>query len=397
MPEKGANAMPEIDMLKKRIAELERENLRLRTGAAVTIAAGGVTRSDATAASMTVAGIEEMVLLVAADGTFSYVNGPMGKLLGMTDRKAVLGRPLAHWDRIPGAEGVLSSLNDMAREGEGFFTIEPPLADFPQERLPDPDAKRPNGPIYLRLTAFRAGEKIQISIQETTRLRWLERSFSRYLPQKVIEQLQFMSHEEIMRPQRATLTLLFADLRGFTAVAEQLDPGQVSGILSSFLGEMTAVINELDGTVSQFVGDEVFAIFGAPQKQPDHALRALIAAVRMLESHERWRRERTAKGLPAPLVGIGIDTGDVVIGNIGTLERSEYTAVGNAVNLASRLCSGAPGGFIYTTPETYEAASQAFTLYHGPIPVPRLNFDQMGEMSFKNVSRPVKVLSVRSG
>lgn len=397
MPEKGANAMPEIDMLKKRIAELERENLRLRTGAAVTIAAGGVTRSDATAASMTVAGIEEMVLLVAADGTFSYVNGPMGKLLGMTDRKAVLGRPLAHWDRIPGAEGVLSSLNDMAREGEGFFTIEPPLADFPQDRLPDPDAKRPNGPIYLRLTAFRAGEKIQISIQETTRLRWLERSFSRYLPQKVIEQLQFMSHEEIMRPQRATLTLLFADLRGFTAVAEHLDPGQVSGILSSFLGEMTAVINELDGTVSQFVGDEVFAIFGAPQKQPDHALRALIAAVRMLESHERWRRERTAKGLPAPLVGIGIDTGDVVIGNIGTLERSEYTAVGNAVNLASRLCSGAPGGFIYTTPETYEAASRAYNLYHGPIPVPRLSFDQMGEMSFKNVSRPVNVLSVRCG
>ncbi|HNT26789.1 MAG TPA: adenylate/guanylate cyclase domain-containing protein [bacterium] len=389
--------MTEIETLKKRIAELEDENLRLKAGAGMTFLAGSVVRTDTKTSNMTVAGIEEMVLLISRDNSLSYVNGPMGKLLGMTDRKSVLGRPLAEWDRLPGAEGTLLSLVNMAREGDGALTVEPPLNHFPVERLPDPAAARPAGPIFLRITAFRTGDKVQISIQETTRLKWLEKTFSRYLPKKIIEQLQFVSDDEVMRPQRANVTMLFADLRGFTAISERISPEDVSRIVSSFLGEMVAVINEMDGTVDKFVGDEIVAMFGAPQKQPDHAVRALIAATRMMERHTRWMATQTAKGEPAPQAGIGIATGDVVIGNIGTEDRSDFTAIGHAVNLASRLCGSAPGGMIYTVPETYAAASAAMKLYLGPIPLPKIGFDPVGDLTFKNVSKPVKVLSVRVG
>lgn len=389
--------MTEIETLKKRVAELEEENLRLKAGAGMTFLAGSVVRTDAKTSNMTVAGIEEMVLLISRDGTLSYVNGPMGKLLGMTDRKSVLGKPFAEWDRLPGAEGTLSSLVNMARESEGALTIEPALPKFPIDRLPDTTVARPSGPIFLRITAFRTGEKVQISIQETTRIKWLEKTFSRYLPQKIIERLQFMPDDEVMKPQRNNVTMLFADLRGFTAISEKISPEDVSRIVSSFLGEMVAVVNEMDGTVDKFVGDEIVAMFGAPQKQPDHAVRALIAAVRMMERHNRWMMSQKEKGAPAPQAGIGIATGDVVVGNIGTEDRSDFTAIGHAVNLASRLCGSAPGGMIYTVPETYAAASAAMKLYLGPIPLPKIGFDPVGDLSFKNVSKPVKVLSVRVG
>lgn len=388
--------MSELESLKRRIAELENENTRLKQqGAGMTFFAGSVVRTDAKTSSMTVAGIEEMVLLVSADNSLSYVNGPMGKLLGMCDRKAMLGKSLLEWDNIPGAEGTISSLVGMARDGDGALSIEPALKDFPVDRLPDTHAERPAGPIYLRFTAFQAGEKVQISIQETTRLKWMEKTFSRYLPKSIIEKLLFMPDDEIMKPLRANVTILFADLRGFTAMSEKLSPEDVSKTVSSFLGEMVAVINEMDGTVDKFVGDEIVALFGAPQKQPDHAVRALVASVRMIERHKKWCVSQEQKGLPAPLVGIGVATGDVVIGNIGTEERSDYTAIGHAVNLASRLCGKAPGGIIYTVTETYNAAANTMKLYTGNVPMPKIGFDQVGDLQFKNVSKPVKVLSVR--
>ncbi len=382
-----------IEVLKARVAELEREIEDLRFGSP-TLFAGSITRGAAHKTNFTLAGIEEMILLVSPDGSMGYLNGPMARLLAIPERRAVLGEKLQNFDTIPGAEGILTSLLAMARQSEGSITVEPSILGLPDDRLPESGPKRPAGPVFLRFTAQHAGDNIQIAAQEITRLKWLEKTFSRYVPQQIIERLQFIADKDIMAPERRRATVLFADLRGFTALSERLDPQQVQQMLCGFLGRMVDAVNEMEGTVDKFAGDEIMAIFNAPQEQPDHALRALIAASRMLELHAQWQAEMREKGFPAPDVGIGLASGDVVVGNIGTETRSDYTAVGFPTNLAHRLCSNAPGGCIYTIYDTYEAAANAIKANINQLKVPHLSFERAGEMEFKNVSKPVKVIQV---
>jgi len=384
------------ESLIERIEELEQEIDRLKSGCGgMTVFAGAVQKLENRSATMTVAGIEEMILLISEDSRIGYMNGLMAEFLAIEDRKASFGKPISIYDVIPGAEGVFSTLSSMSGEEDEVVSVEPHLDNFPLERLPDKDSKRPAGPIILKFIASKAGEKIQITVQEVTKLRWLEKTFSRYVPNEVIEKLQFVSDKDFMKPERKEVTLLFADLRGFTAMSEPLDPADVARILSSFFEGVIDTLIETEGTIDKFVGDEIMAIFGAPQDQSDHALRALVAALKIQKKHKIWQEEQQKKGEPAPALGIGIATGNVVIGNIGTKERSDYTAIGHTVNLAARLCGKAPGGLIYTVYETYRAASEVFKEDDEHIEAPPISFEVAGEMNFKNVSEPVKVINVK--
>lgn len=157
---------------------------------------------------------------------------------------------------------------------------------------------------------------------------------------------------------RMEVTILFADLRDFTALSERLESDEVVALLNEFFSAMTEEILEEGGTVDKYIGDEVMAFFGAPTWQPDHPERAFHAAIamqqRMRELHSRWRTE----GRETVGMGIGISTGHATIGNTGSPSRMEYTAIGSTVNIASRLTDLAREGQIITTRKTYWRVQQ---------------------------------------
>ncbi len=342
----------------------------------------------------TIIGLDEMIISVGEDDTVGYVNTSMMKLLGISDRNQALKTQLSKWDQGHLGENTLSAIVQIARSSEDIQILEKPFSDIPRELLPTSDVPPGAKDTILRFSASAKEGRVQIIAQDVTRTRWLEDTFARYLSPKVIEQMQNVDSDNLLTMERRDLSILFTDLRGFTKLCQEATPSQVQDTINSFLSNMVQCIELLDGTVQGFVGDEVMSIFGAPMTQEDHALRALICAVEMQKVHKNWIEERTAKDMPAPQMGVGLATGSVVVGNIGTKTRMDYTAQGHGVNLAARLCGAARGGEILTVPATHSAALKHTKSYSGEVTIPRFTFESIGKQNFKGVNESTDVLRV---
>ncbi len=150
-------------------------------------------------------------------------------------------------------------------------------------------------------------------------------------------------------------------MRGSTALAEATEPSALVEFVNEYLGAMAQVILDHGATLDKFVGDQVMALFGAPFPMEDHALRAIRVAVEMQRGYrkivERWK----ARGLRARSMGIGIATGELTVGEFGSVQRSDYTVIGHAANLGSHLCGAARGEEILLSAETYELTRDAIT------------------------------------
>jgi len=333
---------------------------------------------------------------VAADDRVVYLNRLMARLLGIEDRSRVQSTPLAQWDSEPLGERFLAALVGAVRSSGEAMAKEVAFPGLAAERLPEHPGERPAGPPLLRFVAFplRDGQ-VQVTGQEVTRLRWLERTFAQYVGPDVIQEMLVRSSDDFMRCDRREMSLLFIDLRGFTRVSEKLDPTQVLEMVNGYLQQMTTCVVRYGGMVDKYVGDEVMALFGAPVPTPDHTLRAIRCAIEMCRTHHRWRQERLAAGLPAPAVGVGVSSGEVVVGNVGSAERTSYTALGHTVNLAARLCGKAGEMEILIDQETYSEARRQQPHWSHPEPLERLRFDPGPALEMKNVSQPVPVARVR--
>ena len=163
------------------------------------------------------------------------------------------------------------------------------------------------------------------------------RSFRKYIPAELVQQLIRKGEEIDASGERQRLTIFFSDIEDFSTISEKLTPNELSSQISEYLTEMTAIILKYGGTVDKYIGDSIMAFWGAPNKTLDHATQACLAAIECNTRLKILAKEWTSQGRPSFKARIGLNTGDVVVGNIGSDQRLSYTAMGDPVNLASRL------------------------------------------------------------
>ena len=183
---------------------------------------------------------------------------------------------------------------------------------------------------------------------------FIRNAFGRYVSPEVARTLLESPDGLRLGGHKREITVLMSDLRGYTRFAEHGDPAGVMEVLNEYLGRMADVVIEHGGTINEFIGDAIFAVFGAPVEHPDHAERAAAAALAMQGAMDALNRDNLARGRPRFEMGIGVHTGEAVVGNIGSEQRAKYAVVGAAVNLAARVEGCTVGGQVLMTTATVE-------------------------------------------
>ncbi len=349
--------------LRARVDELE-EDLQLRSS----------TASDQNRPE-TILGLNVMILYVSPNGMVGYMNSAMARLLGQP-RDTLLGRPLDDLDKFRWGPGLLRMLWDRAREEDRPQEVEAKFYD---------ETSRLMRYVVIRATPSDGG--LQYVIEDRTHFKHLQSIFSRYVSPRVIEQM-LATGKDYLRAEHVNLSVLFSDLRGFTAASRNLTPEQVKQLIDSHLAAVIDVLTAEDGTIDKIMGDGIMAFFGAPVRMPDHPVRALNAALKMQRAHEKVMERWEKVGLPILPMGIGINTGEVVVGNVGCEKRMEYTALGHDVNLAARLCQAAGAGDIILSTKTFKAVKHLLTSGQARLDFP-VKFRNGFRLTVKGVDEPV--------
>jgi adenylate cyclase len=209
----------------------------------------------------------------------------------------------------------------------------------------------------------------------------IRKTFGRYLSDDVVKDI-LSSEGVVLGGETRTVTILMSDLRGFTAISENLPAATVMNIINIYLSIMTDIILRYSGTIIEFIGDSIFVIFGAPVFRTDDAQRAAACAIEMQKAMEDVNRECRERGYPEIEQGIGLNTGELVVGNVGSDKRTKYGAVGKNVNLTARVESYTLGGQIFMSESTLEAC--------GPI----LKIVASQKVQPKGIKKPITIYEV---
>ena len=184
--------------------------------------------------------------------------------------------------------------------------------------------------IYLGITIYHY-------FKEEREKKKIRGAFQYYLTSSVINEMLKDPDKLKLGGDKKDLTVLFSDIRGFTTISEKMTPEELVALLNEYLTTMTNQVFHYDGLLDKYMGDAIMAVFGAPLDQPDHALRACRTALAMMEELHRLQEKWKAEGRPVFDIGIGLNSGDMVVGNMGSEMRFDYTVMGDMVNLGSRL------------------------------------------------------------
>ncbi len=206
--------------------------------------------------------------------------------------------------------------------------------------------------------------------------------FGRYVSPQVATEIIGLADTGMLKlgGEQRTVSVLFADIRGFTEICEQMMPGDVVNMLNSYLSIMMKRILDNEGMVNKFAGDNIMAVWNAPQLQQEHAKLAVRAAWEAQQAIVEIQRDDPS--LPRVQFGIGINTGEALAGNVGSLGRAEYTVIGDAVNMASRICSATPGGEVWIGPDTYRQVMDC------------VEVEELEPQFFKGKAEPVAVFRI---
>ncbi|MHC1724876.1 MAG: CHASE2 domain-containing protein [Syntrophobacteraceae bacterium] len=214
----------------------------------------------------------------------------------------------------------------------------------------------------LNLVFAYVGTTMHRYVSEEREKRKVRQTFGLYVPPAVVEEMLANPEKLRLGGERKELSILFSDIRGFTTLSEKIPPEELVPQLNSYLTRMTEVVFNHQGTLDKYIGDAIMAIFGAPLPQDDHPVRACRTALDMKEQlnslHQEWR----SRNMPELQIGIGIHTGVVMVGNMGSERRFDYTVIGDNVNLASRLegLTKMYGVSIVISGSTWEVAKSEF-------------------------------------
>ncbi|HEY9071774.1 MAG TPA: GAF domain-containing protein [Candidatus Ozemobacteraceae bacterium] len=258
------------------------------------------------------------------------INPTACRIMGLADEAAASGRAI---------DAVLEARNAplLAQIGRVFETSSP-------QSLYDVDYVRADGEkhsvnfISVPLTDD-AGKSLGVVLvlEDITKEKRVKSNLTRYMSKDLVDKLTSGAGSIELGGTKREVTILFSDIRGYTSLTEKLGPNEIVEMLNDYFSHMVDAIFKYDGVLDKFIGDAIMAVFGAPVPLPDHALRSVNAALEMKRALAEFNASRIASGKVPIKIGIGISTGEVLCGNIGSNKRMEYTAIGDGVNLSSRL------------------------------------------------------------
>ena len=202
---------------------------------------------------------------------------------------------------------------------------------------------------------------LKVSEERLHLVKFIRNTFGRYLSERVVDEILESPNGQEIGGRRKTVTIIMSDLRGFTGLSETKDPEDMVRLLNRYLERMSKVIMEYDGMIDEFIGDAILTVFGVPDEHDDDPLRAVACALAMQNALEELNNEFMREGYPPLEMGIGINTGSVIVGNIGSEIRAKYGIVGAPVNMASRIESNAVGGEVLIGESTYRLIKESVT------------------------------------
>lgn len=214
------------------------------------------------------------------------------------------------------------------------------------------------------------------------RNQFIKKTFGRYMSDEVVEKLLESPDGLKLGGETMTVTIVMTDLRGFSAISERLPPEVVVSMLNSYLSVMTDIIFKYNGTINEIIGDAILILFGAPSTRPDDADRAIACALEMQQAMDGVNQSNREHGQPTLEMGIGINTGKVIAGNIGSNQRVKYAVVGSNVNLAGRVESYSVGGQVLIAESTLKATSL------------NVKIGKEYSVPFKGLEKPVNIYDV---
>lgn len=289
--------------------------------------------------------------------------------------------------QVLGREGQLRSLrvvmiSGMSDEASAVRCIDAGAADY---------LTKPFNSTLLRARVGRMLERVEWDRKERAYTEELQKSrdfvrsvFGRYLSDEVVENLLHQPDGLNLGGKLQKVTILMSDVRGFSQISRGLSPTQLITLINNYLGPMIEVVMSFGGTVDEVIGDSLLALFGAPVSQEDDCDRALACAIAMQKEMPQINARNRAAGLPEIEMGIGVNTGEVVVGNIGSERRSKYGIVGHHVNLTSRVESCTVGGQILISRTSKEACRSP------------LELQSRGTISFKGARAPLEIFDLQA-
>ena len=195
---------------------------------------------------------------------------------------------------------------------------------------------------------------VVLSFEDLSSINKVKSTFKKYVSENIVDELLKNENSLELGGKEEDVCVLFADIRGFTSLSEKMDPPKVVYVLNNYFQSMIDVIFKYSGTLDKIIGDELMVLYGVPIKAENDCQNAVDSAISMLDSLRDFNKKMNNEGLPQLNIGIGINFGKVVSGNIGSRQQMNYTVIGDNVNLAARLCSSAKGGEISISKSVYE-------------------------------------------
>jgi adenylate cyclase len=224
-----------------------------------------------------------------------------------------------------------------------------------------------------------------IAMEDISNLDKIKATFKKYVSKQIVDQILQSEDSLNLGGQELEVTTLFSDIRGFTSMSERMNAIDVVTSLNEYFDKMIDVVFKYNGTLDKIIGDALMVIYGAPIGSHDDAERAVKTAIEMQQKLAELNLERINRGQDPLEIGIGLNTGKVISGNIGSKEQMNYTVIGDAVNLSARLCSFAKAGQIIISQNVYELLNKN----------PAFAFKELDPIQVKGKSQPIQVYEVR--